>query len=334
MDLIITIDTEADNQWRRGDTITIENISYIPRFQNLCDRYNFKPTYLCTYEVITSQEFDKILKPYHEISGAEIGAHLHPWTNPPFENSDTNDHSNPYPSELPIELFHQKMEMLTNSIDSKLGLKPSSYRAGRWGFCASHIPILLSLGYKVDCSVTPLVSWEDTPGRQTGGPDFRNAPVEPYFLDFEDTCLSGTSQLLEVPVTILFTNGLIKNSKYFQKLFLRYRNNFACKILNRLFKLGPQWFRPYPYMTAKSLKDICRIALQQDLPVIEMMFHSSELMPGCSPYNLTSESVERMYDKLEVVFEYLSKEQCKGVTLSEFAEKLSSNKIKRLKCDR
>ena len=45
---LISIDTEGDNlwNWEYGKEITTENSLFVPRFQNLCEKYGFKPTYL------------------------------------------------------------------------------------------------------------------------------------------------------------------------------------------------------------------------------------------------------------------------------------------------
>ena len=41
---IITIDTEGDNLWsyKQGERVMTENSLYIPRFQELCEKYGFK----------------------------------------------------------------------------------------------------------------------------------------------------------------------------------------------------------------------------------------------------------------------------------------------------
>jgi peptidoglycan/xylan/chitin deacetylase (PgdA/CDA1 family) len=193
MKAIVTIDTEADNQWESYDTVITRNVDCIPRFQELCDRYGIRPTYLCTYEIVRSQQFDRILRGYQDREAAEIGAHLHTWTTPPFENDPDLRQGCPYTCELPAEAIRRKMEVLTEAIASKTGRRPSSYRAGRWGFSAEQIPVLLHLGYRVECSVTPLVSWAGIVGFETGGPDFTRASARPYFLDFDDVCRSGDS---------------------------------------------------------------------------------------------------------------------------------------------
>lgn len=49
---IITVDTEGDNlwNWKEGKEITTQNAKAIPKFQELCERFKFKPVYLINYE--------------------------------------------------------------------------------------------------------------------------------------------------------------------------------------------------------------------------------------------------------------------------------------------
>lgn len=322
MDVIITIDTEADNQWDRSRTeLTTENLEFIPRFQELCDRFELKPTYLCTWEIVEDPRFD-YLRRAQEAGRAEVGSHLHPWTNPPMEDPRggiERDAFGMYPSELDPAVFAAKLGLLTEQIHARTEVEPRSYRAGRWGFSAEHIPTLVSLGYLVDCSVTPLRSWGHMPGAKLGGPDFRAAPAAPYFLDPDDVCRPGDSALLEVPVTILFTRPFMARHKRLQELYSGNRQRLPAKVMNKLFRLDPQWLRPYPHMKAEHLKAVFKAARSAGLPAVEMMFHSSELMPGGSPYNRDADAIERLYGKLESLFSYLQTQACRGVTLTEFA---------------
>jgi len=77
MKLILTVDTEADNQWETGASLTTTNLEHVPRFQALCERFEFPPTYLCTYEVVTSTAFNETLRHPMRAGRAEIGAHLY-----------------------------------------------------------------------------------------------------------------------------------------------------------------------------------------------------------------------------------------------------------------
>lgn len=328
MKFIITIDTEADDQWNRNQLVSVENLKYIPRFQELCDRYNFKPTYLCTYEIVEHNDFDTILNQYQKEGRAEIGSHLHPWTNPPYDNAhdaceDTSKAA--YPSELPLDLFRQKLEKLTKLIFLKTDENPTSYRAGRWGFDATHINVLLDLGYKVDSSVTPYVTWQNHQGNRRGGPDFRNATNDPYMLNNMDVCKNGNSVLFEVPTTITSTHRMF-DVKILDRLFNRFRRLKIGRSISRRLSLDPVWFRPYPKNSANALIGIYKTALRRKSPVIQMMFHSSELMPGGSPYNPTEESVELLFNKFEELFSFIARNGGQGVTLTEYADE-NSNRV-------
>lgn len=319
MQFIITIDTEGDNQWDPALPDSTDNIRFIPRFQDLCDRYGFPPTYLCTYDVVSAPSFDEVLRPLDASGRAEIGAHLHPWTTPPFTPWDKSDSSAAYPSELPPGVFARKLEALTRLITDRLGRAPRSYRAGRWGLSAAHIPVLLELGYLVDCSVTPLVNWTD-PGARERGQDFSIAPPRPYFMAWGDPAREGASGLLEVPVTILNTNASMRRSPALRALYGHYRKTVLARALNRAFLVAPRWFRPFSDMSVDRLRAVFETARQLELPVIEMMFHSSELMPNGSPHNLTDASVDDLYARLDQTFAMLAREGIAGSTLGDYAQ--------------
>jgi len=315
---IITIDTEGDNQWDPGLPASTENIRFLPRFQQLCDRFRFPPTYLCTYDVVESKHFDDVLRPVHSESRGEIGAHLHPWTTPPFSTWDRSEQGAAYPSELPPAVFAEKMRALTTLLASRVGKPPTSYRAGRWGLSAAHVPILIELGYRVDCSVTPYLDWRDRGARERGQ-DFSDAPVAPYVMGWSDPSRPGESGLLEVPVTIVCTNRVMRRSPLLRAAYRRYRKTWVARGLNRSFAIAPRWMRPFADMTVSRLQEVHRAAVEMELPVVEMMFHSSELMPEGSPHSPTAAAVEDIYRKLEALFEYLTQQGVTGATLSDFA---------------
>ncbi len=79
-----------------------------------------------------------------------------------------------------------------------------SHRAGRWGFDRMYARLLIERVFIVDCSVTPGVCWQSSLGNPHGhgGPDFRNYPRTPYFINPDDISRPCHSGLLEIPVTI------------------------------------------------------------------------------------------------------------------------------------
>jgi len=64
MYFLITIDTEADNQWATPAPNTTENIRCISCFQARRDRCGFKSTYLCTYEMVENPLLYDTIGPY------------------------------------------------------------------------------------------------------------------------------------------------------------------------------------------------------------------------------------------------------------------------------
>ncbi len=269
-----------------------------------------------------SEKFISTVGPYQEAGKAEIGAHLHPWSTPPFRSLTENDHAHhPFPHEYPRPILREKLSELTNTIEAGVGQRPLTFRAGRYGFDAKVAALLVESGYWADCSVTPLVSWRMVSGdpQGNGGPDFAAAPLYAYELSSKDVTRPGSSGLLEVPVSIFFwrwplLNRIVRTVKR------------ACKdrhdlLLRSLYKLGhtPTWFRPHPQRSATELLQVYRMAQKLKLDYVEMMFHSSELMPGGSKNTRDEASVEALYRLLEEVFSTLSTEQAQSVTLTEYA---------------
>lgn len=328
MKLIITIDTEADNQWSRKEAIEVKNIEYIPRFQELCTRYHFKPTYLITYEMAISEKFLATVGAYQAEERAEIGAHLHPWTNPPLIPLTSNDYQyHPFPHEYPQDVLQQKVTILTETIERNFGRRPRTFRAGRYGFDGTVAALLADSGYLADCSVTPYVSWKQTMGNPAGqgGPDFSTVRPRPYFLDVNDCTRAGASNLLEVPVSIFFLQGYGFNTAFhcFKKI-LKDPQNLLLRMLYKL-NIKPVWFRPHPETPVERLIAVYRAAQAASCDYIEMIFHSSELMPGGSKNTRTPQAIEKVYDLFAQLFDFLAHEHIQSVTLSEYAREYTNH---------
>ena len=320
MKFIITIDTEGDNQWDHGRDLTADNIKYVPRFQNLCVQYGISPTYLVTTEVCEDSFAQKLFTAYSAAGVAEIGAHLHSWTTPPFLDSPgfrQNDENHAFASELTFDLLTQKISNLTEHISASFGKRPTSFRSGRYGFNKDVARALYANSYLVDSSVTPYVSWSAQKGLPGGhgGPDFIDSPAYPFRFEFPQ------GSLLEIPVTILPTNFPMNvNSKVARYYFSNVNNNMVRRGLRKLFYSNqPVWLRPVPGTDIDLLSQLLNEAINKKLPFITMMFHSSELMPGCSKYRPDISSVEELYRLLESFFQLLSKKGILSATLTEAA---------------
>jgi hypothetical protein len=86
------------------------------------------------------------------------------------------------------------------------------------------------------------------------------------------------------------------------------------------FTSQPVWARPVPGMTIDSFRELLSEIKRKELPFLTMMFHSSELMPGCSKYRPDNESIEELYGLLEDFFVLLKTNQIGSVTLTKAAQ--------------
>ncbi len=324
MQFIITIDTEGDNQWDHGRDLTVENIKYVPRFQALCEGYGIKPTYLVTSEVCHDAYARDLFTGYISDERAEIGAHLHSWSTPPFFDKDgfrENDANHGFASELPYDLLNDKIANLTEQISASFGKRPTSFRSGRYGFNENVARSLIANSYIVDSSVTPFVSWDEhkgIPGGE-GGPDFIDCPVSPYRYPF-----SGGS-ITEIPITILPTRfPLTVSEKLAHYYFRNVNESFTLRGFRKLyFSDQPVWLRPVPGTDLKLLTQLVNVTIDRQLPFITMMFHSSELMPGCSKYRPDIVSVEELYGLLDDFFNLLTRKGIASVTLTDAAQNIT-----------
>lgn len=318
MNFILTIDTEADNQWDHGRELTVENIKYVPRFQQLCNRYFIKPTYLVTSEVCEDGFSRDLFSDYIDNDLAEIGAHLHSWTTPPYLDKDGlryNDINHAYANELPHDLLANKLRYLTDQIGTSFGKRPSSFRSGRYGFNENVARFLIANEYLVDSSVTPYVSWASHKGMpgNNGGPDFMNERPFPYRINIDD------KSLLEIPVTIMPTKFPLNIDNHISKNYFKHVNSsMVLKYMRRLFfRHQPLWLRPYPWMDLDLLEDIINEADRIKLPYLVMIFHSSELMPESSIYRTDKDAIEKLFGLLERFFIMINYKKIASITLTE-----------------
>jgi hypothetical protein len=311
---LITIDTEGDDLWSSPSTITTKNADYLPRFQQLCEKYKFKPTWLTNYEMAISERFVELGRDAVARDAAEIGMHLHAWNSPPVAPLTDDDYRHcPYLIEYPPNLIEDKIRFMTRLLEERFARPVTSHRAGRWAFNEVYARALLDLGYVVDTSVTPHVSWREYFGdpKGNGGPDFSAAPELPYFLSEHDVRVPGSTRLLEVPMTIL-TGGPAAESI---RTMLPTGSVFA-KAWRRASPPA-RWLRPKGTNLKPMLSILDRV-LKEKRPCAVFMLHSSEMMPGGSPNFPTPESIEVLYEHMEAVFQTAAT-KFQGQTLTEFA---------------
>ncbi len=320
---VVTVDTEADDEWAGAATRTYRNLLALPRLQNLCDEFGALPTYLVTHDVAMHPEGSAIIRDLAATARCEVGAHLHAWTTPPHvPQLEPDARARPYLSEYEAGVQRRKLENLTDAVTELSGSRPTSYRGGRWDVDMTCLDLLDELGYAVDTSVTPLVSWRRARGVTKGGPAHALAPQDAYRPARNDLYHTGDHPLLEVPVTI-GALGLLQQSAFaWMAAGLEHR---------RLLWAGPKrlmaatgiaarvWLDPVSTSSEDMIK-LCSWMMSRGTRCLNMAFHSSELAAGCAPDVPDDEAAARVWRRLRDVLEFAASQPEIGFsTLTELA---------------
>jgi hypothetical protein len=217
------------------------------------------------------------------------------------------DHT--YPHNLPPELLERQLTELTQVIEAGLGVRPTTYRAGRNGFDHRSLRLLEGLGYTVDTSVDPLFN-----ERTKRGMVFAGAPLFPYRPDYADVRRAGAARLLEVPISSATLPFLPKS---LEAAYARLKPIPWRGALRRL-GLRPVWLRP-SYTPLADMLAFARALAARRAPCFNVIFHSSEVLPGASPYTPDEASVGRFLDDLRRLLDALRELGGVGRTCAEFA---------------
>jgi len=290
--VIVSVDTEEDN-WRSVRTgVSVENIRELPRLQAHCDRLGVPVSYFTTYQVVSTPWAAEILRGLAQTGRAEVAAHVHPWNTPPLDEPLTPQ--NTMMKNLPQAVQRAKLATLTRSIEEAVGVRPTSFRAGRFGLGRETTQVLIEQGYRVDSSVTPWISWAET----DGGADFTGAPLSAYTLD-------GTTDprepapggpLLEIPLTCGYSRWpfSVWHEVYTTLWRLWPRRLGPAGLASRLGVVHPIILSP-EVSTPGDMLRLTRHLVAHDVPNISAYFHSSSLRPGLTPWMRTNADVERLY---------------------------------------
>lgn len=317
---IITIDTEFDNgwEWQYGDPITTKNAAYIPRFQELCEKYGFIPTYLITYEFAQDQRFVDYMKPRQLAGKCEIGIHPHAWNIPPLYDLEVRTDAAPgyvFLKEYPDEIVCQKINTLVDEYKKQFGRAPVSHRAARWGMNRAYFEQLDRNGILYDCSVTPLMDWSGAKGysENSCGPDYTNHPRKAYRV--------GGTGIIEVPMTVRRDHRFVLNEGG-NTSKKRNIKNFIRAVKGK----KPLWLRP----NGENLDDLLYIvdaAKKRGEDYLMFILHSSEMMPGGSPTFDTPEKIEKLYEDLEILFSRISRD-FEGISLADYGRAADRRHLK------
>jgi len=269
----------------------VGTISAQPRAQEIFARYGIVPTYVIDYPVASDPDASALLRDFQDSGAAVVGAHLHPWVNPPHEEDVCP--ANSYPGNLPPALEDSKLQRLTETIEEAMGRRPRVYKAGRYGIGPNTSPMLARLGYQVDLSIVPYTAFT-----QDGGPDFSSETPQPRWLDAE-------AGLLALPLSVGFAGALRRLGP---RLYPRVSGKFGmplhapgvlarCRLLERI-RLTPEG------VDLDAQIRLTRALLDDGIRLFNYAYHSPSLAAGNTPYVQNERDLVRFLDRMDRYFDF------------------------------
>jgi hypothetical protein len=271
--LFVVVDAEEEFDWEkpfdRGQT-AVTSMGSQWRAQNIFDCYGLRPVYVVDYAIASQAEGYEPLCGFLDRRGCMIGAHLHPWINPPFEET-VSDYTS-FAGNLPPELEARKLSCLVEMIRHNFHIPALFFKAGRYGIGPQTMQTLCRLGLVVDFSIMPKTDM--TPD---AGVDFRSAKAQPYRV--------APHGILSVPMTreqfgLLppLSADLLSRLKSPLMMTLRIPGILSRLRLVNIVTLTPEG------VSVQEQMSLVRSMLRQGYRTFVMHYHSSSLVAGNTKY--------------------------------------------------
>ena len=296
--LVVVIHTEEEFDWSKPhdrNATGVTHIRHIDQAQRVFDAFGIVPNYVVDYPIAAQAEAFGPLKVYADAGRALIGAHLHPWVSPPFD--EELNARNSYPGNLPRALEQEKLSLLTDKITAAFGAPPRTYLAGRYGFGPQTGEILEELGYEVDISAAASIDYS-----ADGGPDYSGYTSEPYWI-------GNSRRLLGLPGSGGYV-GLLRagGTPLYRRLTSpSLRQAHISGAVARLRLLERIRLSPEDY-SEPEMRRLTKTLLADGVRVFVFSFHSPSVMPGGTPYVLTDADLKCFLDKCRRYFDFFMRE--------------------------
>lgn len=323
--LVVVVDTEEEFDWSQPFDrrhVGVTHMRSIERFQSVCDEFAVRPVYVIDYPIATQPVAFEPLRAFQQAQRCEIGAHLHPWVCPPYD--EVVDAHNSYPGNLERDLERRKLAALTEAIEANLGTRPRAYKAGRYGFGPNTAEILRELGFEVDLSPCPAFDLG-----ADGGPDWSAHPAWAAWVPEESPARRESArELLSIPTSGAFVGLLGAQGRALHRFATRPALRFLRLpgILSRLGLLERLHLSPEGYRSEHHRR-ITRALLARGVETFTFALHSPSVQPGCTPYVRTEADLLQLLDDCRRYFDFFLNEiGGRNATASELRRELAATR--------
>jgi len=311
--LLTVVSTEEEFDWngpfdsgQRG----VGAAKRLPQAQAAFDELGVRPTYVVDHPIAATPASAALLRAFVREGRCEVGAHLHPWVNPPLRETLGSEAS--YPGNLPPELEREKLAVLVGTIEDSIGVRPRSYQAGRYGFGRSTAALLEELGFAVDLSCSPAFDFSTD-----GGPDHSRASVRPVWF-------GERRRMLGVPITGGFVGFAGAWAGDLHRLasgpvwnVLRANAVLARLRCSERLRLSPEGF------DLAAMLRLTRSLRQRGTSVFVLSLHSPSFHPGCTPYVRSEADLRRLFDTCRAYYrQFFDEFGGRHVTATELYDEL------------
>ena len=297
---LVFVDVEEEFDWRRPLARENRGVTAMAAFPEAHRRFADQGvglTCMVDHPVATDPGAVAILRRVVEDGRSEIGAQLHAWVTPPFDEALTP--ANSYPGNLPPALEAAKIDAVTAALTAAFGRAPRAYRAGRYGVGPNTLRLLGERGYRVDSSIRARYDY-----RADGGPDASAVGAAAF----------RRERLIELPLTTVYTGF----ARRFGPALYGLSGHVPCGrgALAQTGLLSRVALTPEDMPIADALEAVS-VAVGGGERLLVLSFHSPSLSPGHTPYVRDADDLAAFWDWWRAMFAHLHALRVRPASLDE-----------------
>lgn len=318
---LLSVDTEEEWDWEGPfpeSNFSVDNLHALPAFQDFCVKHKIRPCYFVDYPAAAELPKQSLFLQHVEKGNCELGAHLHPWANPPYFGKPSEENS--HVVNLPLSQVEQKLDELMALFERELNYVPTAFRTGRWGISEPIMELLYLRGFTIDSSVYPFYKNEYF--------NCYGSPLTAYWPDVEDVLKSGLQRnILELPVTVGFNRTpFVQSAKVHDVTQNRAFQSLKTTALLWHSKLLRKIYFSPEVSTSSDMITLADAAIENGHQCLHMYFHSSNLINDGTGFLKSKNANKVICTRIEKVLKYLHKHyDVNFMTPSEYRVFLNNN---------